>query len=233
MTNMTVKEFFLNFFISFFSIFLGMLCTFVGQGMIDRAADRKEVRTSLELIRTELVKNRDDIKEMCELMEQERKSALYFLNNRTKIDRCPSDSIIYHGSMVFADISIILTQDALELLKMSSMFQKIADNNTSMKIIRAYETCSSSASYLNGHESTKSQMIGNGINDRTVQRTDPPGGINVKEYIKSGYGLYFMRWLSTSFFDYDLQAAADINSAIEAIDDYLTPARIKRKQHKR
>lgn len=229
---MTVKDFFLNFFISFFSIFLGMLCTFVGQGMIDRAADRKEVRTSLELIRTELVKNREDIKEMCELMEKERKSAQYFLDNRSKIDRCPADSINYHGGLVFADISIVLTQDALELLKMSSMFQKIGDNNTSMKIIRAYETCSSSASYLNGHEETKSQMIGNGINDRTVQRTDPPGGINVKEYIKSGYGLYFMRWLSTSFFDYDLQAATDLNSAIEAIDDYLTPVRIKRKQHK-
>ena len=94
---MTVKDFFLNFFISFFSIFLGMLCTFVGQGMIDRAADRKEVRTSLELIRTELVKNREDIKEMCELMEKERKSAQYFLDNRSKIDRCPADSINYHG----------------------------------------------------------------------------------------------------------------------------------------
>ena len=42
-----------------------------------------------------------------------------------------------------------------------------------------------------------------------------------------------MRWLSNSFFDYDLQAAADLNSAIEAIDDYLTPVRIKRKQNKR
>ena len=92
---MSPKEFFLNFNISFWSIFLGMVCTFIGQGMIDRASDREEVRSSLELVRTELAANLKDINEIADYIKDERKSAQYFLDNRAIIDKCPDDSINY------------------------------------------------------------------------------------------------------------------------------------------
>ena len=219
---MSVKEIIINFMISFMSIFLGMLCTFVGQGMIDRAADKKEICTALELVRAELTENKDDIVTMLEIVDQERKSAQYFLDNRAVIDRCPNDSIQFHGANMFAEVSISLRQDALELLKSSSLFQKIADNNTSMKIIRAYASCMSAASTLNNYETNKDQKLDNILTDQYVRKTADTGklGIDVRKSIKSNYGLLVTRWMAQPLSE-DVYDLSDVDGAIKAIDTYL------------
>jgi len=53
-----------SFFSELIAVVLGIVITFAGQGMIDRAHDRKEVRSALQLVRTELISNRDDISEL-------------------------------------------------------------------------------------------------------------------------------------------------------------------------
>ena len=219
---MSAKEITINFLISFMSIFLGMLCTFVGQGMIDRAADRKEICTALELVRAELSENKDDIVTMLEIVDQERESAQYFLDKRAVIDRCPEDSISFHGANIFAEVSISLRQDALELLKSSSLFQKIADNNTSLKIIRAYASCMTAASSLNKYETDKDEKLDNILTDQYIRKTADTGklGIDVRKSIKSNYGLLLTRWMAQPLSEsvYDM---SDVDGAIKAIDSYL------------
>ena len=219
---MSAKEIIINFLISFMSIFLGMLCTFVGQGMIDRAADKKEICTALELVRAELTENKDDIVTMLAIVDQERTSAQYFLDKRAVIDRCPDDSIAFHGANIFAEVSISLRQDALELLKSSSLFQKIADNNTSLKIIRAYASCMTAASALNKYETDKDEKLENIITDQYIRKTADTGklGIDVRKSIKSNYGLLLTRWMAQPLSEsvYDM---GDVDGAIKAIDSYL------------
>ena len=222
---MSVKEFFLNFFISFFSIFLGMLCTFVGQGMIDRAAARLEVRTALELVRSELASNIEDINTMAEYLEQEKKSANWFLDNRAALDRCPVDSFNFHTSMLFADASITLPHNALELLKMSSIFQKRGDDKLSMDIIRAYDSCEYSVTNYNKFISERDEKLNQTINEKTIPQFASSGNIDVKKFIRTTYGLYTIRWMTSQVTPDKDQFVNDVENAIISIDKYLNPTK--------
>jgi len=222
---MSLKDFFVNFNISFWSIFLGMICTFVGQGMIDRAADREEVRSSLELVRTELKANIADIDTMAAYLQQERKSAQYFLDNSKKLDKCPVDSVNYHTGMLFADASITLSHDALELLKMSSLFQKIGNNQLSMDIIRAYDSCEYCVAIFNKSISDRDEKFNETINEKTATQFASTGSIDMKKFIKNSYGLYTVRWMTNQVTPEPEDFVSDIEKAIKSIDEYLLPVR--------
>jgi hypothetical protein len=202
-----------------------MVCTFIGQGMIDRKADREEVRSSLELVRTELATNLKDIKEIAEYIKDERKSALYFLDNRAIIDKCPEDSINHHAWTLAADASITLSHDALELLKMSAIFQKMGNNQLSMDIIRAYDSCEYSVALYNKYISDRDEKFSQTINEKSVQQFASTGSIDMKKFIKNPYGLYTVRWISKQVAPDTELFVNDIDKAIKAIDEYLLPVR--------
>lgn len=216
-----MKETTKAFFRHLLSVVLGIIITFSVQGIIDRAHVRREVRSALELVRAELVANIDDIGTMSDYLRQERRSAEYFLENRTKLASCPTDSISFHSGVIFAEASITLSHDALELLKMSSLFQKIGDNDTSMKIIRAYDTCSSIASNLNRHIDTRNAMYDSSINEQTARKFATKGSIDIKEYIKTNFGLYTIRWLSLQSGPEYYADTEDLEKAITSIDAFL------------
>lgn len=230
---MNLKEIVTNFNISFWSIFLGMLCTFVGQGMIDRATARKEVRSALEMVRTELTANVEDLGIMNDYIKQERKSAEYFLRHANSLSKCPADSIEFHGSVIFSDASIILNHNAQDLLTMTGVFQNLGDSPLSMKIIRAYDTCESLADLMNQHIESRNSRFNRALNDKLVAQFASKGRIDIPTYLKTPYGLYTLRWLVEQHPEESFTDISDIESAIEAIEDYLVPARIKKKQQRK
>ena len=146
-----------SFFSELLAVVLGIVITFAVQGMIDRAHDRKEVRKALELVRTELISNREDVIVLKEYLDQELESALYLdenadcLKNLDQLDSLTAATVKYHLGFIDADVSVAFPHDALELLKMSSLFPKIGDNALSMKIIRAYDSCSSMTASIESH----------------------------------------------------------------------------------
>lgn len=229
---MGLKEIIINFFISFSSIFLGMLFTFAGQGMIDRAADRKDVRSALELVRSELLANIDDIGIMSDYIKDENRSAAYFLQHRNDLNKCPDDSVSYHSGIIFADASITLSHDALELLKMSSLFQKLGDSKLSMDIIRAYDTCESIVTNLNKHISDRNAQFDRSINEKTVAQYASLGSIDIRKFIKTAYGLYTLRWMTLQAAPTVYTDVTDVETAVKAIDQYLLHKRHpKNKKH--
>lgn len=179
-----MKEAWKSFFAELVAVVLGIVITFAGQGMIDRAHDRKEVRSALQLVRTELISNRDDISELRTVLEQVQQSARYLSDNSSllqnvhALDSSDLSTLTYHQSMVFADISLSLPHDALELLKTSSIFQKIGDNALSMKIIRAYDCCQVMVESINRHFVAKSSQTDQDLpkwllNHSPLPYTDP------------------------------------------------------------
>jgi len=173
-----------SFFSELIAVVLGIVITFAGQGMIDRAHDRKEVRSALQLVRTELISNRDDISELRTVLEQVQQSARYLADNSAllqnvhALDSSDLSTLTYHQSMVFADIYLSLPHDALELLKTSSIFQKIGDNALSMKIIRAYDCCQVMLESINRHFVAKSSQTDQDLpkwllNHSPLPYTDP------------------------------------------------------------
>lgn len=179
-----MKEAWKSFFAELVAVVLGIVITFAGQGMIDRAHDRKEVRSALQLVRTELISNRDDISELRTVLEQVQQSARYLADNSAllqnvhALDSADLSTLTYHQSMVFADISLSLPHDALELLKTSSIFQKIGDNALSMKIIRAYDCCQVMVESIDRHFVAKSSQTDEDLpkwllNHSPLPYTDP------------------------------------------------------------
>ena len=70
------------------AVVLGIFITFTIQGLINRSADKKDVRSSLELVRSELVRNIDDISVMKDHLYQEIGSAEYFLSHKDIEESC-------------------------------------------------------------------------------------------------------------------------------------------------
>jgi hypothetical protein len=230
---MSSKENFINFTISFLAIFLGMLCTFVGQGIIDRASDRNEVRSALELVRSELASNIEDINTMADYLEQEKKSANYFLENRARLDKCPVDSVNYHAGMLLADASMTLPHNALELLKMSSLFQKLGNDQLSMDIIRAYDSCEYSVERYNKYISDRDEKFNQTINENSIKEFASSGIIDFKKFIKTTYGLYTIEWMTAQVTPDKQQFVNDVERAINSIDRYLAADSHSRKKNRK
>ena len=77
-----MKESFASFLSNILAVILGIFITFTIQGMIDRSSDRKNARSSLELVRSELLRNIEDISIMKDYLVMEKESARYQLPKR-------------------------------------------------------------------------------------------------------------------------------------------------------
>ena len=187
-----MKELILGFFSNLVAVILGIVITFAVQGMINRAQDRKDVRSALELVRSELATNLEDIVDLDEYFDDTQASARYLAAHEKDLAKCPEDSVLLHTGIVYADVSVALSHDALELLKMSTLFPKIGDNNLSMKIIRAYDACdltvSNVARYLTRRDNHRAEVA---------------------------------RWLIDQPIPEEYMDTGDIQDAIDAIDTFL------------
>ena len=216
-----MKESLKSFLKDIFAVVLGIFITFTVQGIIDRSRDRKNVRSSLRLVRSELVQNIEDISIMKDYIQMEKDAAEYFLAHKDSLDKCPADSFNFHAGIIFADVSFTLCEDALELLKMSSIFHKIGNNELSMKIIRAYDTCASILEGLNRHISTKESMFEASIDKDTAGEITANGGIELKRFIQTDYGKYSIKWIAVQPYPGSSMEVYDIEEAVSAIDAYL------------
>ena len=85
----------------------------------------------------------------------------------------------------------------------------------------AYDTCLSAVSSLNHHIATRDELFRNSVNDQNVRRIAANGNIDIKEYIKTGYGLFVIRWLSHQISPEYYADVTDLEEAVKAIDSYL------------
>ena len=154
------KAWFIDFLNRLLPVVTGIAITFTVQAMVNRAHDRKAVRSAMELVRTELVSNLNDINHLNDYLKEEQTSAKYLVDHKDILNTCPADIVKYHKGIVNAYVHLVLSDDALELLKMSSLFPKIGDNPLSMKIIGAYDTCQFIEEEANGHFKARDAHIG-------------------------------------------------------------------------
>ena len=134
----------------------------------------------------------EDIVALDEYFDDTQASARYLAAHEKDLAKCPEDSVLLHTGIVYADVSVALSHDALELLKMSTLFPKIGDNNLSMKIIRAYDACdltvSNVARYLTRRDNHRAEVA---------------------------------RWLIDQPIPEEYMDTGDIQDAIDAIDTFL------------
>ena len=202
-----MKESVSSFLSNVLSVILGIAITFAVQGMIDRSRVRKDVRSALTLIRTELQSNQADIAMMADYLEEERDAAKYFLSLDDGWAGASPDSVNRYGGILLAEVSIALSDDALQLLKMSSLFQSIGNDALSMKIIHAYDTCELVAAALNRHIEARIARLGD-VED-------------IRTFFTSAEGRKALRLISLQANPARISETEDLETAIQAIDNYL------------
>ncbi len=202
-----MKESVSSFLSNVLSVILGIAITFAVQGMIDRSRVRKDVRSALKLIRTELQSNQADIATMADYLDSERAAAKYFLSLDDGWTGASSDSVGIYGGILLSDASIALSDDALQLLKMSSLFQSIGNDGLSMKIIHAYDTCELIAAALNRHIEARNVRLGE-VED-------------IRTFFTSAEGRKALRLISLQANPARIAETEDLETAIQAIDNYL------------
>ena len=202
-----MKESVSSFLSNVLSVILGIAITFAVQGMIDRSRVRKDVRSALKLIRTELQSNQADIAMMADYLDSERAAAKYFLSLDDGWTGASSDSVGIYGGILLSDASIALSDDALQLLKMSSLFQFIGNDGLSMKIIHAYDTCELIAAALNRHIEVRNVRLGE-VED-------------IWTFFTSAEGRKALRLISLQANPARIAETEDLETAIQAIDNYL------------
>ncbi len=202
-----MKESVSSFLSNVLSVILGIAITFAVQGMIDRSRVRKDVRSALKLIRTELQSNQAVIDSLADYLDSERAAAKYFLSLDDGWTGASSDSVGIYGGILLSDASIALSDDALQLLKMSSLFQSIGNDGLSMKIIHAYDTCELIAAALNRHIEARNVRLGE-VED-------------IRTFFTSAEGRKALRLISLQANPARISETEDLETAIQAIDNYL------------
>lgn len=128
-----------DFFMKFLSVFLGIVITFSGNAYINRSRERKDVKAALKLVRDELAENIATMDSVSAQLIRERDAATYLREYIGRFEEVPRDSMRKYCNTPLSTNKANLSSEALELLKNSSLFQKIPDKELSLDIIRAYK----------------------------------------------------------------------------------------------
>ena len=118
-----------------------------------------------------------------------------------------------------------ITDDALELLKSSSLFQKINDKNLALGIIKAYDYLNADSQAFNTHEKYKTALYGEVNTDKAKKAAMIYAGPDfLKLFYSSKEGDYFIKSVidmsKSAFMESGLP---EIESTIAAIEERLHP----------
>jgi len=127
-----------DFICNFVAVVLGIVITFAGSDIIEERNKQKEVAQALQLIKEELLINREDIKDMMEIETFEQRGALYLLHHKDKMDEAPEDSLNKYCCFPFQSAGFIYTTDAMEMLRASSLMPNIKNKELATQIIKTY-----------------------------------------------------------------------------------------------
>lgn len=147
-----------DFFRNFIAVMLGIIITFIGSDMIEEHNTNNDVKRALVLVKNELQANKEELKEAQQWIMQQKAAARFLLRYKDKLREAPADSLEMYVYPPFQWKSVHFTNDALELLKSSSLFQKINDEQLALSLIKVYGNIDhSSANYQTFNETKQKQ----------------------------------------------------------------------------
>lgn len=139
-----------DFICNFTAVVLGIIITFIGSDMIQEHNKKKEVTQALQLVKSELLINKEIIEDMKELEIFNKQGARYLLQYKDRINETSSDSLNYYNYFLFQSRDFLPLTDAMEMLSASSLMQNIESKELVVQIIQAYAVIKSSHKFYEG-----------------------------------------------------------------------------------
>lgn len=143
----------------FLPVFLGIVITFSGNAWLSRKREKNDVRQALTLVSEELKENLAEMKHTQEHIDLEDRAAKYLMRYYDNFEACHPDSMRLYCNMPLSVAKADVSDEALELLKNSALFQKIRDRELALNIIRAYHSLDDLADNYRYYNEKKQNLI--------------------------------------------------------------------------
>lgn len=159
-----------DFICNFIAVVLGILLTFAGSNLIEEHKTQKELKDALLLVKNEMLLNREYMTQMMEREEFEKQGASYLLQHKENITKAATDSLEKYGSFPFQSQAFIYINDAMEMLKTSSLMSAIRDKGLATQIIKTYNAIKGSYETFNSFMEIKQKNADKLIDIPEVQK---------------------------------------------------------------
>jgi len=211
-----------GFFSNILAVILGIVVTFSIQAIINLRSQKENISSALRLVQEELAGCKEDLSSCADFLEMERAAAEYLQTNLANLHSCPADSVSQYGAIYITEMMLTLPDDALELLKTSSLFSSIDDNSLSLGIIRAYDQCDALRQVFNRHEDLKTQTLKQIFLEKGIDNCyNPNGSLSITELMNTKNGMYLTYQLKNTTSENIRAGISNIDAAIRMIDAYL------------
>lgn len=128
-----------DFICNFTAVVLGILITFAGTDWMEERKTENEVKDALFLVKDEMLINREYIKEMMKDEVFQQRGALYLFQYKDSLDKASPDSLDRYCNFSLGQQGFLYTNDAMEMLKASSLMPAIKDKRLTTQIIKTYK----------------------------------------------------------------------------------------------
>lgn len=210
---------------NFVAVCLGIAITFAGQGIINRNAERNEVKRSLILVKNELQDNISYIEYSDSVLTLFAEASRFLIEYEDCYDQAPVDSMAAYCNVPLTVYEISHADDALELLKTSSLFTKIKDQNLSLEIIHTYGAIADEMAVVNFYHERRGKYLEDALNGKVkdILANDGITAVQLWNAITSSKeGKQYLRELCRLQMEHSsYEVKNTINNTIALIDRYI------------
>lgn len=140
-------------------VVIGVVITFIGSDLITQNSEKKDIRSTMSLIRDELKSNREKYEDIvAEFREDEALSTL-LAEHDLKVRTIPEDSLKQYAFVLGHIRGFSYTQNALDILKSSMLMQKIPDKDLLLQLTEIYEVLNGFKLTMDAYYEMKDQIM--------------------------------------------------------------------------
>lgn len=158
-----------GFLLNFLAVVLGIAITVSVDSYLNGRKERNDVNSALQLVVNELKDNLSELDEADQYAQKEAKAVNYLMRYYGKYDTCDPDSLTEYCNLPVSLHKPQLSEDALELLKTSSLFQKVPDINVSLGIIHAYKIMQGETILIDYNNQRKEKLIDSALTPKVKE----------------------------------------------------------------
>lgn len=216
----------MSFLANFMAVVIGIVLTFAIQKIIDKKAERNDVDKSLQLVSNELITNLEMLLACDSAYMRELAAAEFLIRYEDDFFKAPADSFNMYANEPFMIRDIDVVSDAFELQKMSSLLQKIEDQELALNIIKTYASLNEAANYFNTFYEMKIQswQKANGDNVRNVFLKNDYSAPEVwTAVMSSSDGKVFVKEIRTKMIMWTKMEPyiQQVRTTVKQIEDYI------------
>lgn len=222
--NINRRDWF-GYLMNFVAVCLGIVITFAGQGLINRHAERNEVKSSLLLVKNELQDNLSYIELADSILARCSAAAGFLIRYEGHFADAPQDSMAVYCNVPLTVYGITHSEEALELLKNSNLFTKIKDLGLSLEIIHTYGAIADEMTIVKFYNEHKNDYLEEAMTEdvkEVLSRDDITAEQLWSAITASREGKQFLRELSRlQMLHNSSDVKATIAGTISSIDKYI------------